>query len=329
MLKRITGYKKTPVLIIGDGKLAYSVSVCLLQAGHQVTLFTENEDSALKSINTHFSDLSKLTSEVPERANLRITNVLDDRLNYKLAIAVTNESLLEKQSVVHLLEKSIPNNAIIAINTESIPLSALQQNSISPERIIGTNWVEPAHTTYFLEIITNTETNKELADHLFHLAKACWNKDPYVIFNDFSIRAKMLSAMAREAFYLVQNGYASIEDVDRACRNDAGYYLPFAGNCRYMDLMGTYAYGLVMKDLNPELSKDHCLPEFLKEIIAGGGLGMENNKGFYNYEDGDTGRWNEIFRKFSYQIKQIIDRYPFNQSEESSPPGNKAKSVNP
>jgi len=41
-------------------------------------------------------------------------------------------------------------------------------------------------------------------------------------------------------------------------------------------------------------------------------LGMENNKGFYTYKNGDAGRWNEDFRKFSYQIQQIIRKYPFN-----------------
>jgi 3-hydroxybutyryl-CoA dehydrogenase len=51
-----------------------------------------------------------------------------------------------------------------------------------------------------------------------------------------------------------------------------------------MDLMGTYAYGLVMKDLNRELSKDTKLPDFIDAIIREGGSGMENNNGFYKYE---------------------------------------------
>jgi 3-hydroxybutyryl-CoA dehydrogenase len=84
-----------------------------------------------------------------------------------------------------------------------------------------------------------------------------------------------------------------------------------------MDLMGTYAYGLVMKDLNPELSTESCIPDFFKEIIKQGGLGMENDKGFYEYEEEDAHYWEKQFRKFSYQIQDIIRKYPFKYLEPS------------
>ena len=117
--------------------------------------------------------------------------------------------------------------------------------------------------------------------------------------------------MVREAFYLVENGYATVQDIDRACRNDAGYYLPFAGNFRYMDLMGTYSYAEVMKKLNADLSKDNHIPGFFSDIISNGDTGMKSNKGFYNYENGDVEHWNKMFAKFSYKIHEIIAKYPF------------------
>jgi 3-hydroxybutyryl-CoA dehydrogenase len=322
----VNGYKKYPVLITGKGKLVYSIAVCLLQAGHPVTLFSNNKNNAIENINLHFTDLSELSSEVLKRGELEITNVLDSKLNYKLTIAISNEDLLEKKTIISQLEERLPLDSIIAINTESIPLNALQNGSNNPERVIGVNWVEPAHTTYFLELITNSNTHKILADYLFHLAKVYWNKDPYVICSDLSIRARMFVAMVREAFYLVENGYASIEDIDKACRNDAGYYLPFAGNFRYMDLMGTNAYGMVMQDLNSELSKECNIPEFFKDIITQGGLGMENNKGFYKYDKGDVEKWNKVFRKFSYQIQSIINKYPFNYKDKNLGLKNQIKS---
>lgn len=316
-------YNKSPILIIGNGRLAYSVSVCLLQAEHPITLVTKNKEHAVNCINDHFLELSKITSIVPKWNLLEITSSLDCKPDFRIGIAITSENLIEKKTAIKQLEKKLCADSIIGINTESIPLSILQEACNYPERIIGVNWVEPAHTTYFLELISNVKTNKKLADNLFGLAKTHWNKDPYLISNDSSIRAKILGVMAREAFYLVQNGYASIEDIDRACRNDAGYYLPFSGNFRYMDLMGTYAYGLVMKDLNRELSKESNVPVFLEEIIEQGGLGMENNKGFYKYEDGDVKRWNEMFVKFSYQIQYIINKYPFNYRKKISIADNK------
>lgn len=243
---------------------------------------------------------------------LKVTSVFDCTSHYELAIAVTGEDAHEKKAILRQLEDHISADTLIGMNTESIPLSTLQQDCDYPERVIGLNWVEPVHTTFFLEIIANDQTGKEPANDLFRLAKACWNKDPYLVCNDVSVRAKMFSAMVREAFFLVQNGYASVEDIDRACRNDAGYYLPFSGNFRYMDLMGAYAYGLVMKDLNPELSQATAVPEFFKEIIRQGRLGMEYQEGFYAYEEDEAEYWKKLFSRFSHQIREIICKYPFN-----------------
>src|SRR5690606_30244795 len=98
------------------------------------------------------------------------------------------------------------------------------------------------------------------------------------------------------AFYLVENGYASMESIDRACRNDAGYYLPFAGNFRYMDLMGTYAYGVVMKDLNPELSKATVVPD---SVVAD----------FQSYAADHPEHWEKIVRTVSEEIRELILKY--------------------
>ncbi|MBC7921080.1 MAG: 3-hydroxyacyl-CoA dehydrogenase, partial [Ferruginibacter sp.] len=168
---------------------------------------------------------------------------------------------------------------------------------------------------FFLEIITTDQNRADLVDAFHATARSDWQKDPYVMRNGGGIRTRMLCAMIREAFYLVENEYVSVESIDRGCRNDAGYYMPFAGNFRYMDLMGTYIYGLVMQDLNPELSKNQHVPSFFQEIIRQGGSGMASGKGFYAYRDGEAEDWEAVFERFSYQISQLISKYPFNYTE--------------
>lgn len=306
---------KEAVLVAGNDKLAFSITVCLLQAGHTVNLYTQDEEKALESINEHVADIFNFTSVTLPLVDLVINTGLNEKENYNVAIAITPESLAGKKIVVEELEKVLPVNAMIAINTESILLGDIQKVSKNPGRIIGVNWVEPAHTTYFLEIIYNAITRQELVNDFYSMAKD-WKKDPYVVKKGYSIRGRMMSALIREAFYLIENGYVSFEDVDRACRNDAGYYLPFAGNFRYMDLMGTYIYGLVMKDMNPDLSKDRHIPGFFTDAISKGGRGMENSKGLYEYKEDEVRKWNELARTFSYQIQEIIEKYPFAYLEE-------------
>ncbi len=306
------------VLVAGNNSLAFSISVCILQAGDRVTVYTDNISGARQAINSHLGDLQNSGSAGFDLSNLEITDRLKQAIAFDLAIAITNETCEEKEEIIKVVEQLVSSNTIIAVNSECIPLSTLQNYSLHPDRIIAANWVEPAHTTFFLELIVNSTSDLPAIDELILRARSHWKKDAYVITGETSIRAKMLSAMAREAFFLVENGYASIEDIDRACRNDAGYYLPFAGNFRYIDLMGTAGYGNVMKDLNPTLSKSDAIPDFFKELLAEGALGMKNKKGLYSYREGDVERWNESFRKFSYEIHHIISKYPFSYDEEKA-----------
>jgi 3-hydroxybutyryl-CoA dehydrogenase len=315
----ILRYKEQHILILGNKKTALSICVCLLQAGHRVTLFNRSAVDVAAGINQHLADLRELADTDVDTQNLEIVNTLDSSADYDMAIAITNENIGDKHAMIHDLENTLADDALIAINSESIALSTLQLHAKHPERIIGANWVEPVHTSYFLEIITNVQTNQQLVQDFYNTAKELWQKDPYILKSDRGIRAKMMSALIREAFYLVENNYVTVEDIDRACRNDAGYYLPFAGNFRYMDLMGTFMYGVVMQDLNPELSKNTHIPKFCQDLIDQGDKGMATGKGFYNYAPGEAAEWEATFRKFSYQIQQIISKYPFQYKQEAVP----------
>ncbi|SEJ58690.1 3-hydroxybutyryl-CoA dehydrogenase [Dyadobacter sp. SG02] len=245
-----------------------------------------------------------------------LTDLNADPAAVNLVILVTAEDQGIKQAWIKRIEEKVPAGTLIAVNTESIGLDILQENALHPGRIIGLNWTEPADQTYFLEMIANETTNASEVTHLEEIARTAWNKDPYVIRGNAGIRMRLLGALIREAFFLVQNGYANAEDIDRACRNDAGYYLPFAGNLRYMDLMGTYAYGMVMKDLNRELATDTMLPGFFTDMVGRGDWGMDELEGFYRYKPGEASRWRELLGKFSQEIHELIGQY--NHSEEAA-----------
>lgn len=304
--------QKEPILIGGYGKMAYSTAVCLLLSGYQITLCTDDKEEAAEKIMLHNLDLKKYAGTGFNGNLLEVTDQLKSGFSCKTVIVITDEDFKEKKSWINKLEKAMTATSIIAINTESIPLSKLQAACNNPERVIGLNWTEPAHTTYFLEIIANETSDKELATSLCREAKQNWGKDPYIIYDELGVRSKMMAAMTREAFYLVENGFASVEDIDRACRNDPGYYMPFAGNFRYIDLMGgAKAYGRVIKDLNPELSTSAEVPDFFIEATRESEALSGNPEGFYRYGNGEREEREQAFRRFSYEVQKIIEKYPF------------------
>ncbi|MEO8763886.1 MAG: 3-hydroxyacyl-CoA dehydrogenase NAD-binding domain-containing protein [Ginsengibacter sp.] len=311
-------FQAETVLLAGNGNLTWSIAACLLNAGHVVNLWTNGLENSSKEVLAHLHGTGyENASDFIENHRLSTSENLDGFESCGMVIAITQEDPALKLEIISQLEDRISPDVLIGINTESIGLDVLQENAKKPGRIIGLNWAEPAHTTRFLEIIGNQAVNENITSEICSLAQMHWKKDPYVVEN-FGIRSRLISAMVREAFYLVGNGYASVEDIDRACRNDAGYYLPFTGNCRYMDLMGTYAYGMVMKDLNPNLSKEKQVPDFFTDILKDGGKGMQNGKGLYLYTDEEVKRWHYIINKFSYQIEKVINKYPFNYKKKKS-----------
>src|SRR5690606_4515922 len=133
---------------------------------------------------------------------------------------------------------------------------------------LGIHWAEPAHITRFMEIICGKNTDIQYAEKIYTLAEG-WGKEPSLIKKDIRgfITNRIMYAMMREAFYLVENGYASIEDVDRSVRNDMGCWLTLAGPFRFMDLTGIPAYLTVMQDLFPELDNSATAPKLIENLV--------------------------------------------------------------
>lgn len=305
------------ILISGKGRTTAGIAVNCLRS-QQASIYYLSDDRAEDEdmIRKIIADSEWRSGEKMEVSKLEFISSETWINGIDIAVCITEEDPGIKQHRLLQIENRVAPETIIGVNTESVLLHDLQKKLKNPGRVIGLNWRDPAYTSAFLEIITNELTPRSVLQYMEATARNCWYKDPYVVSCGYSIRARLLAALAREAFYLVEHGYASIEDIDRACRNDAGYYLPFAGNCRYMDLMGTYAYGLVMKDLNRELSKSEALPAFFEELVRNGKTGMSAGEGFYKYEKGEYREWEEKFRKFSFDIQSIIDKYPFGYVKE-------------
>lgn len=288
-----------PIMVIGQDKLAYSIVSDLLPSMHPALLLTDDRQIAEETIKQYITD----------SRNLSIVTDWPETIHSQFVVLVTRDKLEEKQQLIRQVEERCDEDTIIAINLEALCLDEIQTQMHNKTRLLGLNWTYPVHRTFFAEIIANQYTSSMSISAVDNWLKTYWKKDPYILRHGFSIRARMMAAMLREGIYLVENDFASVESVDRACRNDAGFYLPFVGNFRYMDLMGTYAYGMVMKDLNKELSNRMTLPNILQEKRDKGETGMDRGKGFYTYSPGEKEHWQAIFAMFSEEIQQLITKY--------------------
>jgi 3-hydroxybutyryl-CoA dehydrogenase len=304
--------------VVGLGLMGCSITTCLLMAGHTVVAVAPVKDDlkhASSRIHEHLQTSleEKLTQWPPEHffEQLRITEDYGLLSDCGLVIECTIENLSVKESVYKKIEAVIAEEALLCSNTSAIPISILQQHTLIPNRFFGLHWAEPSHTTRFLEVICGDKSDVSKGEFLYGFSHR-WGKEPTLVRKDIRgfITNRLMYAMYREGFHLVENGYATIEDVDRACRNNAGYWMTLVGIFRWMDLTGIPAYHNVMKDLFPTLSNKKEVPELIDNIVKAGGRGVSNAKGFYEYTAEEAKLWEETFIRFSYEIRELALRYP-------------------
>jgi 3-hydroxybutyryl-CoA dehydrogenase len=307
-----------PVGVVGLGLMGCSITVCLLIAGHPVVAvapISVDLEHAEERIKHHLikSKEEELVTNDPEfyLANLIITEDYTKLKNCELVIECTIENVDIKKSVYKKITDVVSNDALITSNTSAIPISILQKNAPNAERFFGLHWAEPSHTTRFLEVICGEQSDISKGEYLYALSHY-WGKEPTLVRKDIRgfIGNRLMYAMYREAFYLVENGYATVEDVDRACRNNTGYWMTLAGVFRWMDLTGVPAYHTVLTDLFPTLNNSTEVPKLIDSIVKDGGKGVANAKGFYEYTPEEAKLWDETFHEFSYEIRRLALKYP-------------------
>lgn len=304
--------------VVGMGLMGTSISACLLGAGHRL-ICVETNPAKLRTSRRRLLKLlkdaeSKGLLPAPASTLIDRATISSEFSNLKdagIVVESTVEDLTIKRQVIAAIETFVPAKTLIGSNTSAIPVTDLQSGCRHPERVLGLHWAEPAHVTRFMEIICGNNTSLSNAHRAIRLARS-WGKEPSLLRKDIRgfITNRIMYAMLREAFHLVDAGYATVADVDRSLRNDYGYWMTFAGPFRFMDLTGISAYATVMKDLLPDLSCSTEVPRLMQQVVKSGAHGVSNAKGFYRYTPAQAKRWEKLFMQFSYQIRELAEKYP-------------------
>jgi 3-hydroxyacyl-CoA dehydrogenase len=218
--------------VVGMGLMGTSIAACLLGAGHRLAC-VEADSAKLRSAPKRLKELlldswdRGLIAVSPDKLMGRVTISGDFAALKDVTIIVesTIESVEVKRQVISKVEAAVSARALIGSNTSAIPVTRLQQGARHPERILGLHWAEPANISRFMEIICGKHTSLSNAQKAMRLARRL-GKEPSLLRRDVRgfITKRIMLAMLREAFYLVESGHATIADVGRSLRNDLGYW---------------------------------------------------------------------------------------------------------
>ncbi len=304
--------------VIGLGLMGSSIIAALLMAGHPV-----------KAIAPLRSDLAEAPRRIREHLRHSAESGLltgpvrayEARLTLSEDYALLKDCRLVQECVIEVPEIKagiyrkvaaiVDRHAVIASNTSAIPISHLQKQVPHPERFMGIHWAEPAYMTRFLEVTRGQLTAPQYADWVCTLAGG-WGKEPTLLRKDIRgfITNRLMYAVYREALALMQRGEATLEDVDKAFRYDAGSWMTLMGIFRRMDFLGLPDQWEILRNVFPKLSNEEGVPPLMQEMIDNNARGIHNLKGLFPYSEEEARQWEEAFALFNQDIFKLAARYP-------------------
>ncbi|MGV0850543.1 3-hydroxybutyryl-CoA dehydrogenase [Mycolicibacterium phlei] len=216
-------------------------------------------------------------------ARLTFTTNLADLADRQLVIEAVVEDEAVKGKIFAQLDEIITDpDAVLASNTSSIPIMKIAAATKNPSRVLGLHFFNPVPVLPLVELVNTLVTSDEAIARVAKFAGETLGKK-VVRCSDRSgfIVNALLVPYLLSAIRMVENGVASVEDIDTAVV--AGLSHPM-GPLRLSDLIGLDTMKLIADAMYDEYrDPNYAPPPLLQRMVEAGQLGKKSGKGFYTY----------------------------------------------
>ena len=278
------------VAVIGSGLMGAGIAQVAATAGHRVVLRDVTDDAlerGLAGIRTsldRFVAKEKLSAEDAAAALERITVTAD--LEAVADADVVVEAVFEKIEIKHEvfreLDRICRDGAVLATNTSAIPVTQIAAVTQRPESVVGTHFFSPVPMMGLCELVRGYKTSDETLAAARGFAESV-GKTCVVVNRDVAgfVTTRLICALAMEAVRLVENGVATAEDIDTACRLGFGHAM---GPLATTDLTGVDILRNAALNIYADTQDEKFYPpETLSRMVSAGDLGRKTGQGFYAY----------------------------------------------
>jgi 3-hydroxybutyryl-CoA dehydrogenase len=277
--------------VVGAGTMGSGIAQVAAQIGCEVVM-RDIEDSfverGIKSIDKFLSksvEKGKLKAEEKQKIMGRIkgTTKISDLKDSDFVVEAVLEDLELKRSVFKELDGLCRPDVILSSNTSSMSITEIAAATKRPEKVCGMHFFNPVPLMKLVEIIRGHATSDQTAGTATDLAKKMGKVTVQVEKDSpgFIVNRIMIPHML-EAIKIVEEGIASIQDVDTAVKNGLNYPM---GPFELMDLTGIDIAYFVSEYLHKELNKElkWVPPNLMKTMIRAGKLGRKTGGGWFDY----------------------------------------------
>lgn len=282
------------VAVIGAGAMGHGIAMQCALTGHDVILVDHHEEN-LHSAKSKILETLHFLSGCNERVdspdelldNIRFTDDLEEGVkSVDLALETISENLPSKQALFERLSKSTKPDTILASNTSSLRITQIAEGAPNEaHRIVGCHWWYPPYLLKPVEIIKGHHTSQDTIDTLTTFVEA-FGGDPILVKRDVPgfVWNRVQFAVIRECLHIVEEGIASVDDVNRAIRDGYAIRTAAVGPFETIDIAGIPLFKTIAEELYPHLAVDSEPPALFNRLIANNQLGIESGSGFFDYD---------------------------------------------
>ncbi|MDQ0198299.1 3-hydroxyacyl-CoA dehydrogenase [Neobacillus ginsengisoli] len=277
------------LVVVGSGVMGRGIAYVGAVGGYSVTLVDVNEsalENARKEINSIFEkglSRCKISAETVESSKKNLTystNLQGSASGADLVIEAVPEKAEIKKQVFEIIEEYASENCYFATNTSTMSPTEIASYTKRPEKTIAMHFFNPVHKMPLVEIIRGLETSDETAQVIKEVAEQMGKET--VVINEFPgfVTSRISALVGNEAFYMLQEGLGSPEEIDKAIKFGLNYPM---GPFELVDLVGLDARLNNLKYLHEKLGEKYRPAPLLEQYVKAGRLGRKSGKGVYDY----------------------------------------------
>ncbi|MFD5322560.1 3-hydroxyacyl-CoA dehydrogenase family protein [Streptomyces sp. NPDC127092] len=283
------GREVRSVGVAGSGTMASGIAEVFAKAGYEVVLAARSQEKAdtakariAKSL-ARSVDKGRMTGEARDETLARIlpAGSLDAFAQVDLAVEAVAEDLEIKQDLFARLDKICKPGAVLATTTSSLPVVACARATSRPQDVIGMHFFNPAPAMKLVEIVRTVLTSddvhatvREVTAKIKKHGVDCGDRAGFIV-------NALLFPYLNNAIKMVQEHYASLDDIDAAMKLGGGYPM---GPFELLDVVGLDVSLAIEKVLHREFRDPGLAPApLLEHLVAAGCLGRKTGRGFREY----------------------------------------------